>query len=100
MLGGGGLEGDLVAEGLELGNGLLAGARFSSIVAATGHAGLIRYRGLSAVQTGVSQIARERQGRSYAFLATSFQAMQASRSVPSRSSGTEPHGERSQAKTG
>jgi len=35
--------------------------RFSSLVAAHGHGGLIRYRGLRAVQTGVSQVARERQ---------------------------------------
>jgi hypothetical protein len=38
-----GFQGDLVAEGLELGNGP---NRFSSLVAAPGHAGLIRDRRL------------------------------------------------------
>src|SRR5215216_2775961 len=62
--------------------------RFSSLVAAPSHGGLIRYRGLSAVRTGVPQVAAERQGRSYAFLATSFQAVQASQTMPRAPSGT------------
>ena len=50
----------------------LAGqARFSSLVAAPGHGGLISNRGLSAARTGVSQVTRERQGPRDAFLATS-----------------------------
>jgi hypothetical protein len=46
-----GLEGDLVAEGLKLGNGP---TRFSSLVAATGHAGLISKMQGTAVRTVIS----------------------------------------------
>jgi hypothetical protein len=45
-----GFEGDLVAEGLELGNGP---TRFSSLVAASGYGGLIRDRRPSAVLTRI-----------------------------------------------
>jgi hypothetical protein len=45
-----GFEGDVVAEALELGNGP---TRFSSLVAAPGHAGLIRDRRPSAVLSGI-----------------------------------------------
>jgi hypothetical protein len=43
---------------------------------------------LSAVRTGVSQVAAERQGRRDAFLATSFQAVQASQTILRTSSRT------------
>ena len=45
-----GFEGDVVAEGLELGNGP---TRFSSLVAAPGHGGLIRDGRLGAVLSGL-----------------------------------------------
>ena len=45
-----GFEGDVVAEGLELGNGP---TRFSSLVAAHGHAGLISNLQVSAMRTAV-----------------------------------------------
>jgi hypothetical protein len=47
---------------------------------------LIRYRGLSAVRPGVPLVVGERQWRSYAFLATSFHAVQAGQAGPPRRS--------------
>ena len=51
-----GFEGDAVADGLELGNGP---TRFSSLVAATGHGGLISQMPVTAVRTALSP-ARDR----------------------------------------
>jgi hypothetical protein len=45
-----GVEGDVVAEGLELGN---EPTRFSSLVAAPGHGGLIRDRRPSAMLSSI-----------------------------------------------
>jgi hypothetical protein len=45
-----GFEGDAIAEGLELGNGA---TRFSSLVAAPGHGGLISNLHVSAMRTAV-----------------------------------------------